>query len=524
MKKIQIIFLTFILFYGTKLNAQCSSSVPARSPNTGIPPVGLSQAIKTGQSFTPTCSGRVVSMTFTFDATSDDFRGTGDSLKCNLKNAAGTIIAKGIWPNGKEAYDVIFPATIVTVDFACSGVALIAGTQYNWELQDVSTPFPASQFVFLLAKSTTNVYVGGDLIQDGVTTANKDLLGWTVTMSNGNIAASTSTKTQNVSCNAFYNAIPELMCNVLPNGASPISGNTTAKLWLETTQPAQFVKRHYEVTPAANATTATGRVTLYFTQQEFTDFNAVNTLKLPTGPADAAGIANMLIEKRPGSSSNSTGLPNTYGTPVSTINPADADIVWNSGVSRWEVTFDVTGFSGFFVKTTTGILPIKWLSVSGSLNNSKQALLYFKVNEISVAKYEIEKSNDGRNFNLIGTIISKGNGENDYHFTETKSLDGLKFYRLKQIDNDGRYSYSSVIKLSNQLVDALSVYPNPVKDLLSISGATIGSKAILTDISGKVLQQLIILQTSFTLDMKEYSKGVYLLKTDNGVTQKVIKE
>jgi hypothetical protein len=67
---------------------------------------------------------------------------------------------------------------------------------------------------------------------------------------------------------------------------------------------------------------------------------------LPTGTADATGKANLRIEKRTGTSSDGTGNINTYGT-ASTIDPADADIIWNATTTRWEVSFDVTGFSGF---------------------------------------------------------------------------------------------------------------------------------------------------------------------------------
>jgi hypothetical protein len=71
---------------------------------------------------------------------------------------------------------------------------------------------------------------------------------------------------------------------------------------------------------------------------------------LPTGPADVDGIGRILIDKYPGISSNATGVPATYTGTKQTINPNDVNIVWNATQSRWEVSFDVTGFSGFFMK------------------------------------------------------------------------------------------------------------------------------------------------------------------------------
>ncbi len=152
-----------------------------------------------------------------------------------------------------------------------------------------------------------------------------------------------------------FTANCKLLASITPNGASPIAGSTTAKVWLETTQPAQYAKRHYEITPTTNPLTATGKVTLYFTQQEFDDFNAVNTIDFPTSPSDNAGIANVLIEKRGGISSNNSGLPNTYSGAITTINPTDSDVIWNSNESHWEISFNVTGFSGFFLRTTSSL-------------------------------------------------------------------------------------------------------------------------------------------------------------------------
>jgi hypothetical protein len=334
--------------------------------------------------------------------------------------------------------------------------------------------------------------------------------------------------TQNITGSAltsFVNSNCRIIASILPTGTTTaVSGSVTAKVWVETTQPLSYVKRHFEITPATNATTATGKVTLYFTQAEFDDFNAINATKLPTSSSDAIGKANLLIEKRPGISSDGTGLPSTYvGTPV-TLNPADADIVWNATISRWEVSFDVTGFSGFFVKTQAATLPLRWLSVNGYLNSNKEATINWEVQETAVAKYEIEKSSDGRIFTRIGFINSKGNGTNNYTFTESTQLYGVNYYRIKQIDIDGKHTFSSIIKLNTDNSSQISIYPNPAKDMVTINGAKIGSNLMLTDLSGKIFLKMVVAQNSFTIDIRKYASGIYLLKTNEGVIQKIFKD
>jgi hypothetical protein len=247
---------------------------------------------------------------------------------------------------------------------------------------------------------------------------------------------------------------------------------------------------HWDITPLS---TATGTVTMYWDAYKNVGIANVSDLKV----AHKAG-GSWLNEGGTGTGTTSAGS------------------VTSNAISTWS-PFTL----GSIVNST---LPLHWLNIGGSLNSSKQAVINFKVNETNVANYQIEKSNDGRVFYSIANISSKGNGENTYQFTEPTVIDGIKYYRIKQIDADGRYSYSTIIRLSNDVKGSINIYPNPVKDIVTIGGAISGTKAILTDISGKVLQQINITSTVFSVDMGMYSSGIYLLKTQEGITQKIIKE
>jgi hypothetical protein len=282
------------------------------------------------------------------------------------------------------------------------------------------------------------------------------------------------------------------------------------------------VARHYEITPATNPSTATARITLYFTQQEFTDFNndPGSVLDLPTGAADAAGKANLRIEKRNGTSSNGTGLPNTYSGSITTIDPADADIVWNATLSRWEVSFDVTGFSGFFVKTTPSVLPLTLLSFNGRLQNGLALLNWKTENEVNTDKFLIERSTDGSNFITAGSVDAKNRpGTNQYSYTDAAvSALGVPmvYYRLKQTDIDSRFTYSRIIALPVGKQSQLLLYPNPANDLLTItavSGATEKVQVRIFDNSGRIVQQqqwnIIAGSATLQLDVSKLAKGIY---------------
>lgn len=306
--------------------------------------------------------------------------------------------------------------------------------------------------------------------------------------------------------------------------ANDIQGASTAKVWIATTQPDKYVKRHYEITPSQNAEHATGRVTIYFTQEEFDDFNFANTIKLPTGPGDNSGIGHILIEKIGGSSSDGSGLPATYtGTTTTITNP---DVIWNSTANRWEISFAVTGFSGFFVKTTEAALPVRWISFGGRLNDQQQAVLTWKVDESAVLRYQVERSFYKTNFQKIAILPSKGNGPNTYQLTETSPLSGTAYYRIRMVDRDGTNSYSKIISLDGPNGEQLKAYPNPVKNLLTVHPGKeyIGQKLTLTSSAGIQLQQLTLQDEIATFDMSNYASGLYLIYTHDGKIIKVIKE
>lgn len=518
---IYAIFLLVLVSLASNLNsvAQCTATVAAAATVERT-----TYAIRTAQTFTPTCTGRLTGMNFTFaNNYSDDFRGSGYGLRCNLKSAGGILIATGIWPNGKDLTDAAYPGATLTSTFECSNIVLIQNTQYMWEIQEIEYATQLSNYpVILFAYSATSVYAGGTYLVDGAARTAQDVQGWTVNMSNGSIATSTSTVTQNIgTCSGFYNTSSAMICAVKPGAVNGISGSTTVKLWVETNQPAQYVKRHYEIAPAANANTATGTVTLYFTQAEFDAFNTVSAVKLPANSTDAAGIANLRIEKRPGTSSNGSGLPGTYtGTPA-TINPADAGIVWNSPLARWEVTFDVTGFSGFFVKTITGVLPVKWLSVEGTISNHV-AIVSWQVEELNVDRYDLERSSDGVSYKNIGVVSSKGDGKNSYAFTDPATSSDYSFYRIRQTDKDGKSSYSSVLKIDNTTLSAIQVYPTVFSDHFTIVVAN-DQVARVVDLQGKTALKLDLKKGSNKISPENLSSGIYLLTTSNGKTIKLIK-
>lgn len=226
------------------------------------------------------------------------------------------------------------------------------------------------------------------------------------------------------------------------------------------------------------------------------------------------------------------------GTDIGMYVSTDEGLSWNpfgTGLPRVAVfgiakaadgTIRIATHGRGMWETASLVLPVKWISVTGNITSQKQAVIKWKVQEDNVAKYEIEKSTNGNLFEEIGSLNSKGDGENEYSFTETKTLIGKAFYRIKQIDKDGRGSFSIYVKLIADRSSIINIFPDPFKDQITISVGSdlLNTNVLLTDINGKQLQIFSIKQLSQSLDMSAYASGIYIFKFKNGTAIKMIKQ
>ena len=329
----------------------------------------------------------------------------------------------------------------------------------------------------------------------------------------------------------YYDAgCNRLIASVAQTNAASIVGNTAGRLWIEATQPEEYVRRHFEIWPASNGSTATGRVTLYVTQAELDDFSyqvPAPPLHMPLNSSDAVGKAIVRIEKREGMSNDNTGVPGSYTGTVTTIDPDDADIVWNNTDGRWEISFNVTGFGGLFIKPQyIAILPVKWININGTVNLQKEPFIQWMVDEPQLPGYEIEKSIDGTHFTTAAFVKSKGEGLNSYTYNEKEWLRNTVYYRIKASGKTGVAAYSAVVKLTDADAAAIVLYPNPVKTTAVLHGniSLLNTKAVLTDISGKTIAQFNISSLPYSINLQNVSKGIYLLKTADGKCLKFCKD
>ncbi len=234
------------------------------------------------------------------------------------------------------------------------------------------------------------------------------------------------------------------------------------------------------------------------------------------------------------------------GGPLSNVLNAN----FNAQVSQNRNPWDDNLFSDFVVVTGNINQPLQFISIDADWNESEKALIKWVVaNERDNVGFEVERSIDLVSFETVGKVPSVGD-----HTTEhTYSLidDGYYpldlphnkfYYRVKQIDIDGKETYSEIVKLvrSSQkgYMGEINLYPNPALDYLNLDCYIEDEQEVKKTVTirsqlGQIVsvQNLILYKgaNSNKLDLSSYTPGVYTITLSSGsinddITLKFIKK
>lgn len=224
-------------------------------------------------------------------------------------------------------------------------------------------------------------------------------------------------------------------------------------------------------------------------------------------------------------------------TGGATVRPTEALSAFDgqSSLGKWVLSvhdyYDTDGglLTGWGLRICSNVatpLPVNWLTFTGQKGESNTVSLQWSTaNEVKNHHYEIERSADGVNFSSIGSMAGGNNPTmlQQYFFNDMKPYAGVNFYRLKQIDKDGQFSYSAVVKVTIESSKMMwTVYPNPAHDQSTIRVLSNLTKVniALTDASGKMVYRRYIASAKageqIVLPLSNLAKGIYLLKVESG--------
>ena len=180
-------------------------------------------------------------------------------------------------------------------------------------------------------------------------------------------------------------------------------------------------------------------------------------------------------------------------------------------------------FTITFGGTTTIIcssLPIELLSFTGTAHTDYNILNWTTATETNNDFFSIERSIDGIQWNVLGTVPGAGNSTSlkNYSYADERPLYGVNYYRLKQTDYNGAYEYSQIIALTSIADNKISAYPNPLTTELNVvivSDVQKEAEIHIVDILGReVVAKVVNIdpgRNQVVIDMSSVPNGTYFV-------------
>ena len=165
-------------------------------------------------------------------------------------------------------------------------------------------------------------------------------------------------------------------------------------------------------------------------------------------------------------------------------------------------------------------LPVSFTGITARKAGTGVEISWTVAGEKEVSHYVVEKSSDALNYTIIGEV--KANGNSSYSFTDRNGGNGLVYYRIRNIDLDGRSSYSNVVKLNLERSIRLNTWPQPVRTEVTVEhGLSLNGKIIIASAAGQVLKTVQVKQgeTRTTINVAALHSGLYIIRLEEGEGQ-----
>lgn len=196
------------------------------------------------------------------------------------------------------------------------------------------------------------------------------------------------------------------------------------------------------------------------------------------------------------------------------------NIAWEdpaTGLSIWEWMLTNTR------QSASSPLPVNFISLDVRKEYSGVKLTWKVADEINVLKYEVERSDDGKNFVKVGEVMA--GSQSEYSFITSQSA---KFYRIKSVDIDGKYKYSTIVRFNGGKTEVLiKAFPMPVQNELTVQHPTAikGSRIEINGIDGRTIRNIQpdVGNQQTSIDVSILKSGFYFVKFIDNSGSEIIK-
>lgn len=254
------------------------------------------------------------------------------------------------------------------------------------------------------------------------------------------------------------------------------------------------------------------------------------------GRGSSAGINNFLCRTSCDNGTNWTTIVPTFNPPFGTVYGAysgsipiecdEASVLWIEIYKVDEPSAPSASGRTFRIDNVTlagyVVLPIELADFSATEENGKVALNWTTASETNNEYFSVQRSHDGLNFYEIGKLEAAGNSTTatDYNFTDDNPLPGINYYRLHQVDFDGKSSNSPVKSLDFGSNATLSLFPSVTSGEINVlmndtRVQLVNARVEVYDMVGQLLKS-VPYRENLKLDVNDLTEGTYFVRlTDN---------
>lgn len=177
---------------------------------------------------------------------------------------------------------------------------------------------------------------------------------------------------------------------------------------------------------------------------------------------------------------------------------------------------------------TNAALPVQWALFEGFRQDAQTAILNWRTSSEQNNKgFEIERSEDGFNFNMLAFVKGKGNSLTlqTYQYADKMATQDRLYYRIKQVDENGKFNYSKTILISQTPANKLVMVSNLASELgIRIQSNETPITCKLIHQNGQILDEFTLSETTEIYVPTVKTKGIYLLEFTNTKGEKQVEK
>lgn len=249
----------------------------------------------------------------------------------------------------------------------------------------------------------------------------------------------------------------------------------------------------------------------------------------PDAPVTPGNItyAEYFFDTDPGFG-NGTIIPITPGVDLANVSFAANTSALSDGVHTLFIrSLDDWSITNFVSFLKGGPLAIKLLHFNAAASNGQVLLTWQTGSEEVTDMMVLQRSSDGIHFTDWAAVNPRGI-PSAYTYKDEHPFSGRNYYRLKMADNNNAITYSTIVSVHISQNNGLRVqaFPNPVMDRLHLmlpDPVTSSAILLVTNTEGREIIRMPVKATQIEINMAGWSKGVYLIRYQNGTNQQVIK-